>query len=329
MRQINVLIADSSLLVRESLQRELSRDINVKIAAKTTNLYETRDQIKDICPDVVICDLHLDERGGASVIKKMFAQYQGIVIITSSRPISETDAGVIHAAGFIVKPATTGISELERFSKNVLACMKMVLYNDALMPPLGVCNSTVIVIGASTGGAEAVENVITALPALMPPIVVVQHMPEKITASFARRLNQLVHLSVKEAQDGDVLIPGQVYIAPGGFHTMIRRQKKKFFIICEKEETGEKPCPCIDKLYESVVNTVSAEHSIGVILTGMGNDGTRGLKKMHDNGSITIGQDKDSSVVYGMPKVAYDIGAVKHQLPISKIADKLISSLIK
>jgi len=181
----------------------------------------------------------------------------------------------------------------------------------------------VIVIGSSTGGVEAVDKVLSQLPVTVPPILIVQHMPPGITKLFATRLNTAHAVAVKEAEDGDQLVQGQVLIAPAGKHMKVVHRLGKLFIELFVGEKVQYVMPSADVLFESVAE-IFGRNAIGVILTGMGADGARGLKKMRDAGAKTIGQNKETCVIYGMPKVAFEMGAVEHQLPINAIADKIM-----
>jgi len=182
----------------------------------------------------------------------------------------------------------------------------------------------VIAIGASTGGVEALETILSLLPARIPPVVLVIHMPVGFTKLFAARLDGLLRMSVKEAQSGDVLTQGQILIAPAGKHMKVVNRNGRLTVDCFVGPKVQFVIPAADVLFESVAEHVK-KNAIGVILTGMGADGARGLLAMREQGAKTIGQDKATSIIYGMPKVAMDMGAVEHQLPLSKIADKIMS----
>lgn len=191
-----------------------------------------------------------------------------------------------------------------------------------------VSTNQVIALGASTGGTDALYSVISALPKEMPPIVIVQHMPPVFTKLYADRLNNSCKLEVKEAADGDELRPGRVLIAPGDFQMRVAKRGSGYYVRVTKEEKVSGHCPSVDVLFRSVAEVVK-DKAIGVIMTGMGKDGADGLLKMRKNGAYTIGQDEKSSVVYGMPMVAFNIGAVQKQLPLERIPDEIIRSLSK
>ena len=187
-----------------------------------------------------------------------------------------------------------------------------------------MANIAVIAMASSTGGVEALEQLIPRFPTNLPPVLLVQHMPPVLTKSFAMRLNKKYEISVKEAQTGDYPQQGQILIAPGGKHMWVVNKMNQPTIECFEGKKIHGVMPAADVLFESVAN-VFRQRAIGVILTGMGADGARGLLMMRNNGAITIGQDKETSLVYGMPKVAKTMGAVAHELPLSKIVDKILS----
>lgn len=326
MRQVTVIILDDSLLMRELMQHEIEKDINIKVVGKAATAFEARDQIIELRPDILIVDVNLGEVSGSSFVRQLLPQYYLPVIMISSNAAYEAIAREINAVDFVQKPAYGSNSEPDIFFKKIIASIKNIVFsNEEESQNIGKFTSNLIAIGASTGGADAIETILKNLPHLMPPIVIAQHMPERFTKTFSERLNLTSKLSVKEAEDGDILIPGQVYIAPGNMHTFIRKRNDKLYINCMNTDNFDvKVHPCINFLFESA-SEASGKKSIGVILTGMGKDGAEGLKSMHSKGAVTIGQDKASSIVYGMPKAAYESGAVDHQLPLDKIAKKIVS----
>ena len=187
-------------------------------------------------------------------------------------------------------------------------------------------NLRVIAIGASTGGTEAIFSILKSLPVNIPGILVVQHMPEMFTDMYAKRLDMNTEFNVKEAKTGDIIVPGSVLVAPGNYHMKLKNTSRGLCVECLEKEKIKGYCPSVDLLFESVAEHVG-KGAIGVILTGMGNDGAKGLLKMKNSGAKTIGQDEESSVVYGMPKSAYELGAVDYQLPLDKIPEKIITLL--
>lgn len=321
MKKTNVIILDDSLFIREALQQELERDINVRVVAKAASAREARDRIVELIPDILVADVNLGEMSGAEFVRIMLPQYYLPCIMISSDASNRAISSKINAVDFIAKPTSGDQRASDLFYLKILMRIKCIANNDDRNIDVQRLMDKVIVIGASTGGAQAVEQVLSKLPPVMPPIVVAQHMPKHFTKQFADRLNGNIALSVKEAKNNDLLIPGQVYIAPGGGHTTIKKQHGKHFI--HYEPNAEiRPIPNINKLFQSTAEHVGKD-AIGIIMTGMGKDGAHGLLQMRKSGAVTIGQDEASSVVYGMPKVAHEIGAVKYQLGIDQMADKL------
>ena len=186
----------------------------------------------------------------------------------------------------------------------------------------------VIAIGASTGGTEAILSILKQLPSNIPGIIIVQHMPAVFTQMYAQRLNANTEFNVKEAKTGDVVAHGSVLVAPGDYHMKLKKTGARLSVECIKDEKVSGHCPSVDVLFESVAQEFG-KNSIGVILTGMGRDGAQGILRMKNEGAETIGQDEESSVVYGMPKSAYELGAINYQLPLHKIPEKIISLLNK
>ncbi len=323
MKKVSVVILDDSLFVREAMQQELERDVNIKVVGKACDAYEARDMIVEYMPDMLIVDVNLGKISGTEFVRMLLPQYYLPVIMISSDPSQKEIALSIHAVDFICKPLKGDSQEIDAFYKNVIASIKSVANGDSTQLPIKPLMTTAIAIGASTGGAEAIESLLKDLPSMMPPLVVVQHMPANFTKSFAERVNQHCALSVKEAEDGDVLIPGQAYIAPGGQDTLIKGRAGRYYLSVQPPVNPKKPTPNIDVMFHSVAETYGA-NAIGVLLTGMGKDGAQGLQAMHDKGAVTFGQDEESCVVYGMPRVAYEMGAVDYQCAPKEIGKKCV-----
>lgn len=324
MKKIRVIIVDDSLLFREVLQQALEQDVNISVVGKAADPFEASKQIVELKPDLLIVDVHMDKMNGVDFVSQLLPQYYLPVIMVSSDAASREKAEAVGAVTFIDKPSDGSLMQSDSFFPLLLSRIRAIINKETFYPErMERIENKIIAIGASTGGAEAIETLLTALPAAMPPIVISQHMPAGFTKSFAERLNAECRLSVKEAADRDPVIPGQVYIAPGGFHMSLRSSKNKYSIHCDPNTAGSSVTPNVDVLLSSVAATAKA-HAIGVLLTGMGRDGAEGLRAMRLAGAYTIGQDAASSVVYGMPKAAFDIGAVKTQLPLQQIAKKLM-----
>ncbi|MEA4804391.1 chemotaxis response regulator protein-glutamate methylesterase [Acetobacterium wieringae] len=339
-QRIKVLIVDDSLVFRESLSREISKDPDIEVVGTATDPYMARDLIIKLKPDVLTLDVEMPKMNGIEFLKKLMPQYPLPVIVVSSVSKNVLDALDAGAVEFVTKPNVTRPGGMASFVNELIIKIKIASTakvgnrKSDYTPSRPVANqgidtmSKIIAIGASTGGTDAIHTVISGLPRDMPPIIIVQHMPPVFTKLYAERLNNTCELEVKEAEDGDALRPGRVLIAPGNFQMRLAKRGTGYIVKCTQEEKVSGHCPSVDVLFDSVA-AVAGKQSVGVILTGMGRDGANGLLKMKKTGAYTIGQDEKSSVVYGMPMVAYNIGAVEKQLPLDRIADEIIRFLSK
>ncbi len=336
---IRVLIVDDSATARAVIREVLESDPEIEVVGVAQDAYIARDKIVELRPDVICLDVEMPRMDGITFLKKLMTYMPTPVVMVSSltqkgaaTTLEALEAGAID---FVPKPHSNiydGIDEIreEIVSKVKAAAKAKVMPKKHITMPqrisykaLSETTDKVIAIGASTGGTEAIKDVLTRLPSNIPGIVIVQHMPSKFTKSFADRLNELCAIEVKEAQNGEFLGVGKALIAPGDYHMVLRRSGARYFV---EIGTGEKVSghrPSVDVLFNSVAKTAGA-NAIGVILTGMGADGARGLLAMRKAGAKTIGQDENSCVVYGMPKVAYEIGAVEKQYSIDKIAEAIV-----
>lgn len=323
MKSTTILVLDDSILAREAFQQELELDSNIKVVAKASSAYDARDKIIEYEPDIMIADVNLGGMSGTDFLRKLLPQhYLPVILVSSDHSLGEVSK-LVRAVDFIPKPIHGGPEEMSLFCRRLIARIKTIVAKDSFKGNVDRLSESLVAIGASTGGAQAIEYIIKELPSVMPPIVVAQHMPPVFTHTFAYRLNTLSRLSVKEAVDGDILIPGQVYVAPGGMHTVVKKRNFRYTLSCVPNTSNSSLCPSVDMLFDSVAD-LDHTRSVGVILTGMGKDGSVGLKRMHNGGSKIIGQDELSSVVYGMPKAAYDEGSVDYQLPLEKISSKIL-----
>jgi len=334
-KKIKVLVIDDSLLFREMVARGLANDHGLEVVGTAADVFIARDKILDLEPDVLTLDVEMPRMNGIDFLRKLMPQYPLPVVMVSAVSDHVFDALQAGAVDFVTKPDMTGQRSLDSFINELIIKIKIAsmakvghLKKDFVTDTLagiinGKNNHTIIAIGASTGGTEAIYEIIHALPRDMPGIVVVQHMPAVFTKMYAGRLNNSCRMEVKEAQSGDVITPGKVLIAPGGdCHMRINRRGSNYIVECIKGDKVNGHCPSVDVLFNSVADKAGA-HAIGIILTGMGYDGAKGLLNMKKAGAMTIGQDEQSSVVYGMPKVAYDIGAVCKQTTLKNIPQLL------
>ncbi|MGL5434177.1 MAG: chemotaxis protein CheB, partial [Lachnospiraceae bacterium] len=298
MQKIKVVVLDDSLFYREAIQQKLQQDVNIQVVGKASNPYAARDLIVEHLPDLLIADVNLGKMSGTEFIEQLLPQYFLPVIMISS-DVGERAASLSHnIIDFIPKPGTTTLKNNDEFFHRLLITIREGLLKEKPMLSFSQLSSSVVAIGASTGGTDAIETLIQTMPAIMPPTVISQHMSAGFTASFAERLNRKYNLSIKEAADGDILIPGQVYIAPGNYDMTIVKKNQGLGISIQIAPEDRKAHPNVDLLLRSVARS-KVTNAVGILLTGMGKDGAYGLQAMHQARYATIVQDKGSSVVYG------------------------------
>lgn len=340
MRKIRVLVVEDSLLFRELLVKSLNADPGITVVATARDPYEARDAIIEHRPDVMTLDIELPRMDGIEFLKRLMPQHPLPVVVISSLSNKVFEAMNAGAVEFVAKPANASKAQLEAFMKNDLA-VKIKIASIAKvggwkkqaleMPgePLSGIKDNIVAIGASTGGTEAIATVLKEFDTDIPGVVVVQHMPPGFTEMYANRLNEQCRVRVKEAKTGDVVLPGQVLIAPGGdAHMKVIKKDGVYQVVIRQGPKVNGHCPSVDVLFESVA-TVAKDKALGIILTGMGGDGAKGLLAMRNAGARTIGQDESTCIVYGMPKVAYDIGAVEYQEKLPDIAKRTYGILSK
>ncbi|AOY74955.1 protein-glutamate methylesterase/protein-glutamine glutaminase [Clostridium formicaceticum] len=333
-KRIKVLIVDDSIMSREILSRGISSDPSIEVVATATDPFDARDKILKYKPDVMTCDVEMPKMNGIEFIRRLLPQYPLPTIVVSTVSQAVFDAMKVGAVDFVSKPDMRIAKNVEKFINELIE--KIITAADAkiLQPENAVIGhgsqtkevdvKKVIAIGASTGGTEAIYHLLKSFPEKMPGIVIVQHIPPVFSRMFAERLNNTIALSVKEAQSGDYITEGKVFIAPGDQHMRIKKVAGRYKIECFKDEKVNGHCPSVDILFKSVAKEAGSL-GIGIILTGMGYDGAQGLLAMRRKGARTIGQDAPSSVVYGMPKVAFDIGAVEKQMSLLKMPQYIYS----
>lgn len=337
---IRVLVVDDSIVFRKVLARGISSDLNIEVVATAGDPFEARDKIIQYRPDVMTCDVEMPKMNGIEFIRRLLPQYPLPVIVVSTVSSAVFDAMNAGAVDFVAKPNVQSVRGVEKFIHDMIAKIKIaanakvlgekkeelpqkIRQNSHLAP-----NHNIIAFGASTGGTEALHSILKTLPPNIPGIVIVQHIPPNFSRMFAERLNANTYLQVKEAQTGDYVETGRVLIAPGDRHMRIKKIGERYKVECFEGERVNGHCPSVDVLFESVAKE-AGKKAIGIILTGMGYDGAKGLLAMKRAGARTLGQDEKSSVVYGMPKVAFNIGAVEKQLPLERIPQTIYSLLSK
>jgi two-component system chemotaxis response regulator CheB len=334
MRTIRVLVVDDSMVFREAISRGISMDSRIEVVGKAVDPYDARDKLLELDPDVMICDVQMPKLNGVEFIRRLLPQYKIPIIVVSSISDVVFDAMDAGAVDFLSKPDARTPNGFENFIKELIIKIKGALNakvsgslsrgnkinENRITQPSNVntINNKVIAIGASTGGTEAIYSLLKMLPPTVPGIVIVQHIPPLFSKMFADRLNLQTQFNVKESQTGDIIESGKVLIAPGDKHMKIKKLGDKYIVETLQGNKVNGHCPAVDVLFESVAK-IASRNAIGIILTGMGHDGAVGLMAMRRAGARTIGQDEESSVVYGMPKVAFELGAVEKQVSLSRI----------
>jgi two-component system chemotaxis response regulator CheB len=347
MRKIRVLVVEDSMLFRELLINNLNKDPGIEVVASARDPFEARDKIIEHRPDVMTLDIEMPKMNGIEFLRKLMPQYPLPVIMISSLSEKVFDAMNAGAVDFVAKPANATREQIEMFIRTELP-VKIKIASIAKIgtnrsstinlqnpPPLtphirSKTDDVIVAIGASTGGTEAIASLIQEFDADMPPIVIVQHMPAGFTEMYAKRLDDKCRLHVKEAKDGDLALPGQALLAPGGTSQMkLMKIGGRYQVSIRPAPKVNGHCPSVEVLFDSVAKAAK-DRAVGIILTGMGGDGAKGLLAMREAGARTIGQDESTCVVYGMPRVAYELGAVEYQEKLGDIAGRtcqLLNSL--
>ena len=324
---IRVLIVDDSLLFREMLGRELLKQLpEGSVMEKAGDPFEARDKILSFDPDVMLLDVEMPKMDGIEFLRRLLVQYPLPTVMLSGSPEYRSRALAAGAVDFVEKPPGHLLRAGQYFfatlaTRLLSASVTLVSPAAAAMPtPSSVhLAKSIIAIGASTGGTEALATVMQDLRPPLPGIVVVQHIPPMFSRLFAERLDHDCHIAVKEAETGDIVAPNHAFVAPGDRHLRIKRCGSGFMIDCAAGPRVNGHCPSVDVMFHSVAE-LAGDSALGVILTGMGADGAKGLLAMRQAGARTLGQDQASCVVYGMPRAAWEIGGVERQLPLAAMA---------
>ena len=353
MSRISVFIVDDSAVVRKVLTEILSQTADIEVIGSAQDPLFAQAKMEMNWPDVIILDVEMPRMDGITFLKKIMSERPTPVVMCSSLTVSGSRTSVqalrLGAIDIVAKPKSNLKNSLPEASPELLLAIRTAakanmaglkslpstskrpagkLTADAMISlnsakQTHAINQRVIAIGASTGGTQALEAVLKVLPANIPPILVVQHMPEKFTQTFAQRLNEVCLLTVKEAEDNDALLPGRVLIAPGGRHMMLRTTQFGSSVQVKDGPLVSRHKPSVDVLFRSVAK-YAGSHAMGIIMTGMGDDGARGIKEMHNAGAKTFAQDEATCVVYGMPQEAVMLGAIDRQLPLHRIAEIIV-----
>jgi len=341
MRRIKVLVVEDSMVFGKLLVQGLSADPLIEVVALAKDPFEARDAILKYQPDVMTLDIELPKMDGIEFLKMLMPQHPLPVIVISTLSNRVFDALNSGAVDFVAKPVGVGMAQLEAFIKNELPVkikiasvakvggIKRNVIEFTKQPLEPRTKDVVIAIGASTGGPEAIAAVLNEFGTEIPGIVMVQHMPPGFTDMYAQRLDKRCKIRVKEAKNGDIVMPGQALLAPAGdAHMQLVNVNGVMQVVIKKGERVSGHIPSVDVLFTSVAEAAK-DRAIGIILTGMGGDGAKGLLAMKKAGARTIGQDESTCVVYGMPKVAYDTGAVEFQEKLSDVAKRTYAILSK
>ena len=340
-KPVRVLIVDDSSVIRQLLTLLLSADPEIEVVGTASDPFIARDRIKALNPDVVTLDVEMPGMDGVTFLRKIMAlrPMPVVMVSTLTQAGAETtlEALEIGAVDFIAKPTVDVSNAMIGIASELQAKVKSAAHArvSARRAPAPVRApraersrsgwDKIVAIGASTGGVEALKVVLMDLPSDCPPVLVTQHMPPRFTAAFAERLNRECPMTVSEAVHNEVIEPSHVYIAPGSHHLELNRVGGAYRVSLDDGPTVSGHRPSVDVLFRSVAR-VAKDAAVGAILTGMGKDGAEGLLEMRNAGATTLGQDEASSLIYGMPKVAFDRGAVMHQYSLSRIADAILAA---
>lgn len=337
-KKIRVMVTDDSAVARNILITGLSKQPNIEIVGYAVNAADCMRKVQQLKPDVMTCDVEMPDMSGIELLKELLPHYPLPVILVSSLNLRVFDALAAGAVDFVRKP--DGAQSREEFIKNLTQKITVASFAKVRTarpvqsqtaelipaPPLGARAQTIIGLGASTGGTEATLEVMKRLPEDIPGMIIVQHMPPGFTKMYAERLNRICRMEVQEAVDGQEIRQGLALVAPADFQARVVRTGSRYTLSCKPGDKVSGHRPSVDALFTSMAEQVRCK-MVGIIMTGMGRDGADGLLSMRRAGAYTIGQDKDSCVVYGMPMVANDIGAVQIQGSCENIAGILLRHL--
>ncbi|WP_165680708.1 protein-glutamate methylesterase/protein-glutamine glutaminase [Metapseudomonas otitidis] len=349
MNKIKVMIVDDSAVVRQVLTGSLSGHSGIEVIGAAADPLFALERMNRNWPDVVVLDVEMPRMDGISFLKKLMAERPTPVVIcstlTEKGAATTMEALAAGAVAIVTKPQGNLRQFLIEATEELVGAIKAAsqarlkrlpgamavpvhalepkLTADAILPAAGPGAMTrtterIVALGTSTGGTQALEYVLTALPRVCPGIVIVQHMPEKFTAAFAARLNGLCQIEVREARHGDRVVPGRALIAPGGRHMLLKRNGAQYVVDIVDGPPVSRHKPSVDVLFRSTARAAGA-NATGIIMTGMGDDGARGLREMYEAGAYTLGQDEATCVVYGMPKEARKLDAILREIPLEQV----------
>jgi len=343
MHKIKVMVVDDSAVVRQVISGVLAKDRSIEVLAAVADPIFATQRMRTNWPDVIVLDVEMPRMDGITFLRKIMSERPTPVVICSSLTVAgaETTMQALSAGAvsIVAKPRigvrdflldasadlVEAVKDASRANVHNLRPSAAAELVERAMPPvaaLGKTTERVVALGTSTGGTQALEFVLSALPRSSPGIVVVQHMPEKFTAAFSQRLDDLCEIEVKEAQDNDRVLPGRALIAPGGKQMTLKRSGALYYVEVRSGPPVNRHCPSVDVLFRSVAK-YAGRNALGVIMTGMGHDGARGLLEMHRAGAQTVAQDEATCVVFGMPKEAIKLGGAEKVLPLHAISREI------
>ncbi|UST52446.1 chemotaxis response regulator protein-glutamate methylesterase (plasmid) [Comamonadaceae bacterium OTU4NAUVB1] len=346
MKKIRVLIVDDSALIRQVLSAIVNAQSDMMVVATAAHPMMARDLMRTVEADVMTLDVEMPLMNGIDFLRRLMAARPMPVVMVSTLTAKGSDMTLqaleLGAVDFICKPKFGLADGLQAYAEDI--CTKLRTAASARMPrratsvatvgavtgaptaptrlAFGPCGDRIIFVGSSTGGTEAVRELLSRMPADAPPIMIAQHMPENFTRSFAQRLDSMTHFSVCEAEDGQTARPGQVFIAPGHSHLLVQRRGNGWITRLSKAEPVNRHRPSVDVLFHSAAHVAGAA-AIGIILTGMGKDGAAGMLAMRQAGAMTFAQDEQTCVVFGMPREAIAAGGVDEVVPLPSMADRV------
>lgn len=353
--RIKVLIVDDSAVVRQVMTGVLAQDPGIELIGAAADPIFAYERMKNQWPDVILLDVEMPRMDGITFLKKLMQERPTPVVIcstlTEAGAATTVEALSAGAVSIITKPKLGLKQFMAESAQEVISAIRNAarvnvkrLAARSTPVPVAAKNSAdvmlkapsrtqamtqttehIVAIGTSTGGTQALQTVLSALPAVTPGIVIVQHMPPQFTAAFAARLDSLCHIEVREAKDNDRVVPGTALIAPGGKHMMLRRSGAQYNVEIKEGPPVNRHCPSVDVLFRSVAK-VAGRNALGVIMTGMGDDGARGLREMRDAGAHTVAQDEATCVVFGMPKEAIRLEVAVRVIPLESIPQVILNS---
>jgi two-component system chemotaxis response regulator CheB len=350
-KKIKVLIVDDSAMVRQTLSAVLASDPSIEVIGTAADPFIAADRIREMVPDVITLDVEMPRMDGITFLHKIMSQHPIPVVVISSLVDQKSETALRafdNGAVEIIQKPRLGTKQFLEESRilicdSIKAAAQAKLKHVSASKPIKVepkltadamlakretkamvqTTEKVVAIGASTGGTEALQSLLLAMPLDAPGIVIVQHMPENFTAAFAQRLNSICRITVKEAENNDTVIRGRALIAPGNRHMILKRSGARYYVEVKDGPLVSRHRPSVDVLFRSTAQ-YAGKNAVGVILTGMGDDGAHGMLEMKEAGAYTVAQDEETSVVFGMPKEAIKLGGVDRVLPLEAIPHRIL-----